>query len=88
MPYPYAGYHKLRTRISGSKWYADFHLLACRKASIDEAHDLSQKVELKLNNMHRSLDVTIHIEPCPGECELTDETCSVRRKKPSWSLTQ
>ncbi|OPX99342.1 MAG: Ferrous-iron efflux pump FieF [Syntrophorhabdus sp. PtaB.Bin006] len=82
MPYPYAGYHKLRTRISGSKWYADFHLLACRRASIDEAHDLSQKVELELNRMHRSLDVTIHIEPCPGECELTDETCLVRRGKP------
>ena len=38
MPFPYAGYHKLRTRFSGSKKYIDFHLLICRKLQIDEAH--------------------------------------------------
>ena len=39
MPFPYAGYHKLRTRFSGNKKYVDFHLLTCRKLHIDEAHD-------------------------------------------------
>lgn len=81
MPYPYAGHHKLRTRIAGSRRYGDFHLLACRKANIDEAHELSEKVETKLDNMKLAIDIVIHIEPCPEPCELTDETCVVQKRK-------
>lgn len=81
MPYPYAGHHKLRTRIAGSKKYGDFHLLACRRANIDEAHELSEKVEGELNSMKLAIDIVIHIEPCLEPCELTDETCIVQKRK-------
>jgi cation diffusion facilitator family transporter len=80
MPYPYAGHHRLRTRISGSKKYADFHLLACRDASVDEAHELSEKVERELKKLELSLDVVIHIEPCPDECGMTPETCTAKER--------
>jgi divalent metal cation (Fe/Co/Zn/Cd) transporter len=77
MPFPYAGYHKLRSRLSGNKKYVDFHLLICRKAHVDEAHDLADRIEIRMTKEVRNIDVIIHIEPCPNECELTDETCIV-----------
>jgi cation diffusion facilitator family transporter len=81
MPFPYAGYHKLRSRIAGNKKYLDFHLLICRKARIEEAHNLAEEAEMKMTERMQNIDVTIHIEPCPNECELTDETCVVLKKK-------
>ncbi len=80
LPYPYAGYHKMRTRIAGSRKYTDFHLLICREENIDDAHKLADKLEITMAREVKNLDVVIHIEPCPTECDLTAETCSVRLK--------
>lgn len=80
-PLPYAGYHKLRTRTSGSKKYIDFHLLICRKASVDEAHNMANAAEKEIAEKISNIDVLIHIEPCPYTCELTDETCRVLKMR-------
>lgn len=78
---PYAGYHKLRTRISGSKRFIDFHLLVCRKATIHEAHELANNIEKKIDESIKDVDIMIHIEPCPYVCELTNETCRVLKMR-------
>ena len=44
MPYPYAGYHKMRSRVAGSRKYVDFHLLICREENIDEAHKMADRL--------------------------------------------
>lgn len=75
LPYPYAGYHKLRTRSSGGKKYIDFHLLVCRKANLEYAHNLSEIVEKEIENNLKNTDVTTHLEPCPFLCKLTADTC-------------
>jgi ferrous-iron efflux pump FieF len=77
MPYPKVGYHELRTRRSGSKKYVDFHLLLCRKLHIDEAHELSNRVENDIAGKIMLVDVVVHIEPCEKECDLTEKTCSM-----------
>ena len=77
MPYPKVGYHELRTRRSGSKKYIDFHLLLCRKLHIDEAHELSNRVENDIAGKIMLVDVVVHIEPCERECDLTEKTCSI-----------
>jgi ferrous-iron efflux pump FieF len=79
MPYPYAGFHKLRTRLAGSRRYIDFHLLICRKLAIDEAHEFSSKMEREIREGIPRTDVIIHVEPCRNSCDLTDETCTVLR---------
>jgi len=79
MPYPYAGYHRLRTRSSGGKKHIDFHLLTCRKSSIEEAHRLSDMLENQIENRIKDTDIIIHLEPCPYICELTEETCRVKK---------
>lgn len=77
MPYPTVGYHELRTRRSGSKKYIDFHLLLCRKLHIDEAHELTNKVENEIAEKVMLVDVIVHTEPCDRECDLTEKTCSM-----------
>lgn len=81
MPFPYAGHHKLRTRLSGNKKYIDFHLLACRKLRVDEAHDLAHQIERRIAEKVSTVDTVIHVEPCPYKCELTEDTCIVARMR-------
>lgn len=84
MPFPCAGYHKLRTRFSGNRKYIDFHLLTCRKLSIDEAHRLADTIEERIADRVARVDTTIHIEPCAYTCDLSEATCvviKIREKK-------
>ena len=75
MPFPYAGYHKLRTRLSGNRKYIDFHLLACRKLRIDEAHSLAHEIENRIKDKVAPADTVIHVEPCEHTCDLNETTC-------------
>lgn len=79
MPFPCAGYHKLRTRFSGNRKYVDFHLLTCRKLHIDEAHGLAKTVEARIAEKITKIDTTIHIEPCRHDCDLDEASCVVIR---------
>lgn len=77
MPFPCAGYHKLRTRFSGNRKYVDFHLLTCRKLTIDEAHALANTIETRIAERVARIDMTIHIEPCKHNCTLNEADCVV-----------
>ncbi len=59
------GYHKFRSRKSGSQKYLDFHLEVPETMTVRDAHDLCDKIEIDLKNKLTELDVNIHIEPCP-----------------------
>jgi cation diffusion facilitator family transporter len=85
MPFPAAGFHKLRTRYSGSNKYIDFHMLFCRKLLIDEAHELANKLEKEISRRVKHVDVVIHIEPCDENCDLTEATCTIRLKRQAGS---
>lgn len=78
MPFPAAGFHKLRTRHAGSNKYIDFHMLFCRKLRVDEAHDLANSLEKEISQKVKLADVVIHIEPCDNDCDLTEATCTIR----------
>jgi cation diffusion facilitator family transporter len=80
-PYPFAGFHKLRTRSSGSKIYADLHALFCRALKIEEAHDRSRDLEVEITQAIPSMDIIIHIEPCEQTCEVSEESCKIRHPK-------
>jgi ferrous-iron efflux pump FieF len=78
MSFPIAGFHKLRTRKSGSTKYIDFHLLACRKVTIDEAHSLADRIESRIKMTIADADVIVHVEPCKEKCDLTEITCILK----------
>ncbi len=67
------GYHKLRTRKSGSDRYIDLHLVMPKDSNVSEAHDFCDHLERDIEQVLNLANVTIHIEPCSGECR----NCSV-----------
>jgi cation diffusion facilitator family transporter len=57
------GFHKLRTRKSGSIKYIDFHMFVDGNLTVDVAHSLSKKIEIVLEQKINHTNVNIHIEP-------------------------
>ena len=64
-----AGFHKIRTRKAGSQRYIDFHLVVSKHISVEQAHQLCDKIELEIENRLSETSVTIHVEPCDGKCK-------------------
>jgi len=62
-------FHKLRTRKSGNQRYIDLHMVMPSNASVEEAHQLADHLESDIRTKLSRAHVTIHIEPCDGECE-------------------
>ncbi len=68
-------FHNLRTRRAGSQKIMDFHLRVCKHLSVQEAHDIADHLEKRIEEEIAGADVTIHIEPC------TEENCAHRREE-------
>jgi len=66
--YTVLGYHHLRTRKAGHFRFVEFHIQVDRKMTVEESHSLSQKLSNKIKEHLPHTTVTIHIEPCTGEC--------------------
>jgi cation diffusion facilitator family transporter len=60
---PDMDYHALRTRQAGSHRFADFHLLVPGHYTVQQAHDLTGRVEDAVCAALPGLEVTVHIEP-------------------------
>jgi cation diffusion facilitator family transporter len=72
------GFHKIRTRKAGSQRYIDFHLVVSKDISVEKAHQLCDELEKEIEASLTSASVTIHIEPCDGNCQqcsLTPDIC-------------
>ena len=61
------GYHKLRTRKSGSQRHADVHVLIDDDSTLVEAHDLSEELEDGVRTALPEININIHIEPYHAE---------------------
>ncbi len=55
--------HDLRMRQAGRHTFVEFHLVVPGAMSVDEAHDICDRVEGALRAAMGSLVVTIHVEP-------------------------
>jgi cation diffusion facilitator family transporter len=60
---PGATFHALRTRKAGSRRFVDFHLLLPGVVSVQQAHDVTRRVEKAVKTAFPAAEVTIHIEP-------------------------
>lgn len=61
------GYHKLRTRKSGSARYVDAHVLMEDEMSLLEAHELTEKIEDRIRAALPNVEITLHTEPYRAE---------------------
>jgi cation diffusion facilitator family transporter len=62
------GYHYLRTRKAGHMRFIEFHVQLDSDMSVRMSHALSQQLSRTIREHLPNSTVTIHIEPCTGEC--------------------
>lgn len=62
------GYHRLRTRKSGSQRFIQFHLLVDAGMSVQESHELHDEIVAAIKSKFENSNVIIHIEPCGVGC--------------------
>jgi cation diffusion facilitator family transporter len=63
------GFHELRTRRSGSQRYIDLHLVMSKDVSLEYAHQMCDLLEQDIKSKLPRSNITIHIEPCDGNCK-------------------
>lgn len=75
------GYHYLRTRKSGSMRFVEFHIQVDSEMTVNDSHNFARKLSQMIKDQLPKATVTIHIEPCTGQCDdkclsgcLLDET--------------
>lgn len=74
-----SGFHALRTRRAGSRSYIDLHLVMAGDTSLERAHEVCDQIESEIGSQLHDASVTIHCEPCDGECHQCSAICSRRR---------
>ncbi len=61
------GFHRLRTRKSGSRRFMDVHLLVNPDLTVRKAHDIAEAVEHHIEDYLPNCSVVIHVEPSEAE---------------------
>jgi len=67
--YEFVDFHELRTRKAGSHRFIDLHLVVPKDVSVERAHQLCDQLEQNIQARLPYASVTIHCEPCDGECD-------------------
>lgn len=62
------GFHYLRTRKAGHLRFVEFHIQVDSQMTVDDSHRLAQELTRKFKQDFPNSTVTIHIEPCTGDC--------------------
>jgi cation diffusion facilitator family transporter len=57
------GYHHLRTRRAGQVRHIDFHITLPGDMSVEAAHEVSDRIEARIEAMWPGSVVTVHVEP-------------------------
>ncbi|MGA3405677.1 MAG: cation diffusion facilitator family transporter [Candidatus Bathyarchaeia archaeon] len=55
--------HDIRVRTSGAKLFVDMHVLLDSKQSLEDAHRLTEDIEVTVKRLVPDADVTVHAEP-------------------------
>jgi cation diffusion facilitator family transporter len=63
------GFHDLRTRRAGHVRFVEFHIKVDPQMSVLDSHDITDILEQNIRQKFPESAITIHIEPCDGECE-------------------
>jgi cation diffusion facilitator family transporter len=71
-------FHKLRSRKAGNQRYIDLHLVMPKHISIEAAHLMCDHLEKDMKRRLAQTDITIHVEPCDGECQACNLKCEKR----------
>ena len=62
------GFHQLRTRKAGNFRFVEFHLKVDPGMTVEDSHRITEELSGKIEGHFPRSSVTIHIEPCDGDC--------------------
>ena len=62
------GFHQLRTRKAGHVRFVEFHIKVDPQMSVFESHSITKILKRNIREKFTDCVITIHIEPCDGEC--------------------
>ena len=62
------GFHQLRTRKAGHFRFIEVHIQVDGKMAVETAHTLNQDLVRRIKERFRQATVTVHTEPCNGNC--------------------
>jgi len=65
--------HNVRVRYSGAKVFLDVHILVDGSKSLQEVHNLTEKIENRIEQIIPEVDVTVHPEPQDNDADLSTE---------------
>lgn len=71
-PKRFVEYHSLRTRRSGRLRVVDLHMVVPRTMTVAKAHELTDEIEVEIEQALPNTLTTIHVEPCDipeAECD-------------------
>jgi len=76
------GFHQLRTRKAGHIRFIEFHIKVDPQMSVFESHSITKILKQDLRKKFSECIITIHIEPCDGECtEVCEAGCLLPENK-------
>ncbi len=67
-------FHALRTRASGQRRFISMHVLVPGRWTVQEGHDLSEKIEKDLSESLPQSTLFIHIEPFEDPASFADQS--------------
>jgi cation diffusion facilitator family transporter len=62
------GFHHLRTRKAGNFRFVDFHIKVAPDMSVEDSHNITVDLSMSIKNQFPQASITIHTEPCNGNC--------------------
>jgi divalent metal cation (Fe/Co/Zn/Cd) transporter len=63
------GFHDLRTRKAGGFRFVEFHIKVDPEMTVEDSHRITEQIADAIERQFPGTSVTIHTEPCDGECE-------------------
>jgi cation diffusion facilitator family transporter len=63
------GFHDLRTRKAGGFRFVEFHMKVDPEMTVEDSHRITEEIADAIEKQFPGTSVTIHTEPCQGECE-------------------
>jgi cation diffusion facilitator family transporter len=71
-------FHDLTFTRSGDSRLINLHLVVPKDIKIEDAHRLCDHLENDIKERLGNSEISIHIEPCEGECETCNQVCERR----------
>ncbi len=68
--------HNISVTPSSKGCKIDMHILIEKHKSVDDAHRLVHDVSSSISRRVPNCQVSVHVEPCSGECKICQEICS------------